>query len=463
MYELTLDQTQQIDRASVRILSELGVRLDDESLLDLALRHGARRGRANDVICLPEGMLRELVARAPHRIKLADRMGRVLELGPGCGSTFWTGAALNYARGTQCHPITGRDLTEFVRLADGFDTIFAVTGTSIAEILPSCRDIVGLRIMTQHTRKHLRNVKPMIEIAQVLAGSTRLQDQPLISFGYSCLSPLHWARTATDLWRESAGWQLPLMVNGEPVAGATSPVTLAGSLALSNAEILAGIALIQLLEPGRPVVHNLGFAHVTDMRTGSCLSGSAECALLAAAGAQLARFYGLPCASWMGTDAFTDDPQASLEKALTAYAHVKAGVNTIWGMGQLESQKTLSPVQLAIDHEIAQWLLRMQRGFPIDNESLAYDVIREVTEEHGDFLSHEHTLSHFRAELSESALLTRTNRERWLADGARTLVEKAVVRIREILEQPCPGYLTEEQDREIAKIEKRALEAAGQQ
>jgi trimethylamine--corrinoid protein Co-methyltransferase len=234
-------------------------------------------------------------------------------------------------------------------------------------------------------------------------------------------------------------------------------VTLAGSLALSNAEILAGVTLAQLLEPGRPVVHNLGFAHVADMRTVACLSGAAECALLAAAGAKLAAFYGLPSASWMCTDSFLDDEQAALEKMLTGLAHVAAGVNLIWGLGQLESQKSLSPVQLVMDDEIARVLLRARRGFAVNEESLAFDVIREHVAEGAEFLAHEHTLRHFRAELSESPLLARTRRELWQASGATSLSERAAERMREILAAPKRECLTADQRREILAIEARAL------
>ncbi|MCX7591941.1 MAG: trimethylamine methyltransferase family protein [Kiritimatiellae bacterium] len=468
MFRLTAAQIDEIHSTSLRILEHIGVRLDDVAVRELTIRQGALPGHTNDVIRLPNRMVREFVSMAPRFVRLSDCQGRTVEIGPNGDSTFWTGAALNYKTRNECRPITREDLTQFARVADRLDTVFAVTGTSIAEVPPICRDIVGLRIIAENSRKHLRpllfdprNVKPMIEMAQIIGGGSTLREHPLISFGYSCLSPLHWSKTATDLWRESSGHGIPVMINGEPVAGATSPVTLAGSLALSNAEILAGVVLIQLLEPGRPVIHNLGFAHVTDMRTGGCLSGAAECALMAAAGAQMAAFYGLPSASWMGTDSLTDDPQASLEKALTGYAHLNAGVNIIWGMGQLESQKTLSPVQLLIDHEITRWLLRMKRGFSVDQTSLAYEVIREVIEQHGEFLSHDHTVVNFRTELSESALLVRTNRGRWEVEGRRGIVEKAEGLMLDLLKKPHIPALNDTQLEEIQGIEKKALRRLG--
>ncbi len=247
------------------------------------------------------------------------------------------------------------------------------------------------------------------------------------------------------------------MLNGEPMAGATSPVTLAGSIALANAEVLAGIALVQLLEPGRPVVHNLGFAHVMEMRTGLCLAGAVEGALMACAGGRLAAHYRLPSASWMGTDAFLDDPQASLEKMLTGFAHLLGEVSILWGMGQLQSQKALSLTQLVMDEEIARALRRWWQGFRVDDETLAFPVLRDVVERGGDFLGHEHTLAHFREELWRSPLLARTYRETWEAEGATTLAERARRHVEEVLATPGPPRLREEQERELLAIEERAL------
>lgn len=453
---------ERIDQASLQILDEIGIRVDDEGLRRQALAAGARPGHANDWIRLPSAMVREYVALAPRCARFADCQGRITELGPGVPPTFWTGAALNYSTDGGSRPITGSDLAEFVRIADALPSVFAVVGTSMDEVPPPARDFTGFRILAQNTRKHLRpllftarGVAPILEMAQVLAGSKSLCECPLVSFGYSCLSPLHWPQIATDLWRQSSGHRIPVMLNGEPVAGATSPVTLAGSLALANAEILAGVVLVQLLEPGRPVVHNLGFAHVLEMRTGVCLSGSAECALMAWAGARLADYYGLPSASWMCTDAFVEDQQATLEKVLTGMAHIFGSVNVVWGMGQLHTQKALSPLQLVIDDEIARALLRWWQGFRVNDETLALEAVREVVRSGEGFLAHPHTLAHFREELSESPLLVRMRWEIWQAQGAQTLGERARVRLEALKTADWAPLLTEEQERALLEIERR--------
>jgi trimethylamine--corrinoid protein Co-methyltransferase len=464
MFDFTAADIERIDRESMRILWELGIRLDDAALREQAIKAGAKPGRAADWIRLPEKMVRELVALAPARARFADCAGRITEMGPGCEPTFWTGAALDYVTGRTNRAITAADLAEFTRVADAMPAVYAVVGTSVADFLPAARDFVGFRIMAENTTKHLRpllftaaGVRPILDMAEVLAGGKSLRDCPLVSFGYSCLSPLHWTQIVVDLWRNSAGHRLPVMLNGEPILGSTSPVTLAGAIALANAEIIAGAALVQLIEPGRPVVHNLGFAHAMDMRSAACLAGAAECGLMAYAGARLAAHYHLPCASWMCTDSFMDDEQASMEKVLTGFAHVLGGVNVIWGMGQLQSEKVLSPVQLVMDDEIARALLRWWRGFRVDDEALAFDVIRDVVEGGQDFLGHDHTMQHFREELSESRLLARTRRETWQSQGSTSLAERAAQRVKEILAAPPREILSDAQRRELLAIERRAL------
>ena len=139
-------------------------------------------------------------------------------------------------------------------------------------------------------------------------------------------------------------------------------MTLAGSVAQANAETLAGVAIAQVLEPGRPCFYNGGFAHALDMRTTVALCGSPEVFLMGAASAEMARFYGLPCASWVSTEAMVEDAQAASEKAMGLLLHFQRGVNLIWGMGQLESQMSISAEQLVMDDEIVGQVKRLQNN-----------------------------------------------------------------------------------------------------
>ena len=213
--------------------------------------------------------------------------------------------------------------------------------------------------MAENSTKHLRpciftddGPAAIIEMAEALLDGVPLAERPIVSFGYSIVSPCHWTRVGLEVYLSTSGYGLPATVNAEPLGGGTAPVTLAGLLAQANAEALSGIVILQVLEPGRPSIYNLGFAHMLDMKAALATSGNVQDGMIAAAGAELARYHGLPCASWLSSDNPICDAQSTLQRALTGVLHALGGVNIVWGMGQLETEKTLSLEQLVIDDEM---------------------------------------------------------------------------------------------------------------
>ena len=133
--------------------------------------------------------------------------------------------------------------------------------------------------------------------------------------------------------------------------------------------------------------------------------------------------------------------------------HTQAGVNLVWGMGQLESQMSISLEQLVIDDEIAAQVDRLQRGITVDDEHLARQVLLADPAERGDLLAHEHTLRWFRQELDELPLANRTLRERWEETGSPDLRQRAIDRIAELLAEPGESSLTADEDAELLRIE----------
>jgi trimethylamine--corrinoid protein Co-methyltransferase len=281
-----------------------------------------------------------------------------------------------------------------------------------------------------------------------------------VSTGFSVLSPLHWTALALSVFKQTAGKGIPVMINSEPLGGGTAPVTLAGCLVIGDADTLSGLVINQLLEPGRPCFYNIGFAHVLDMASAIALTGAPENALLQAAGADLARFHGLPSAAWMSTESMLPDSQAAFEKMMTGLAHALAGVNFIWGAGNLESTLAMSPEALIADDEIAGYFLRCQKGIPVDEENLALESIEAVGLS-GDFLNSEHTLRHFRQVLSRPVLASRRLRSRWKALGARSFEESAQLRLREILSLQPESCLDARQEAELERIEQFGIKTLG--
>jgi trimethylamine--corrinoid protein Co-methyltransferase len=458
---LTPDQIAEIHDASLDVLETVGVKIDHPRVFQ-ALCAGGAEGDADEVtVRLPRGLVAQSIARAPSNIRLADRRGECTRVGADGGTVFWGGNALCIARGRDRTEMTSADLAQFTRVLDALEHVHGVVGTSVADYPPVVRDFVGLRILAENSRKHLRPVifspdgpLAILEMAEVLADGAPLEDRPIVSFGYSIVSPFHWTRAALELFVRTSGYGVPMMVNAEPMGGGTAPVTLAGLLAQANAEALSGIVILQVLEPGRPSVFNLGFAHMLDMRSALATSGHIQDGLIAAAGAEIARHHGLPSASWISSDNSICDEQSALEKSTTGMLHALGGVNIVWGVGQLETEFTLSPEQAVIDNALASIFLRAQRGIEVTPETIALDVIRECAAT-GDFLGHDHTLTHFRAEQGEPGITSPQRRKDWLAAGGLTLGERASQEVERILAQPQEPSVTPDQSARLREIESK--------
>jgi len=449
---------ERIHEAAIEVLRDIGVRVDDPGIVGLLQEAGANVTGEN-VVHIPRRLVEWALRECPRTARIADRNGNLWDLGPGGPSLVLTGNALYITHGRTRADLRSEDLAELARVVDACRNIHGMVGTSIADRPPTCRDFAGFRIMARHTAKHLRPCiysprggRLVMEMAQVLLDGTSLRERPIVSTGFSILSPLHWTSLALGVFRETSGLGVPVMINSEPLGGATAPVTLAGCLVIGDADTLSGLVINQLLEPGRPCFYNIGFAHVIDMSSAIALTGAPENALLQAAGADLARFHGLPCASWMSTESMTLDSQASFEKMITGMAHAAAGVNFIWGAGNLESTLAMSPEALIADDEIAGYFLRFRGGISVSDETLAVDAIKEVGLK-GDFLTSPHTIAHYRQELSRAQLAVRDRRSKWEAKGSRTFEESAQEKLREILAAETRTYLDARQEAELQKIE----------
>ncbi len=453
---------ERIHQAALEVLREVGVRVDDPDVVRLLLDAGATVTHEN-VVHLPEKLVKWALRQAPRIVRIADRSSNLWELSPENGTLVLTGNALYVTRGRARSELQSADLAELARIVDTCGNIHGMVGTAVTDYPPACRDFVGFRIMAEHTGKHLRPCiytprggRTVIEMAQVLLGGTPLREKPIVSTGFSIMSPLHWTALALGVFRETAGFGVPVMINSEPLGGVTAPVTLAGCLVIGDADTLSGLVINQLLEPGRPCFYNIGFAHVFDMASAIALTAAPESTLLQAGGADLAHYHGLPCASWMSTESMTMDSQAAFEKMMTGLAHATAGVNFIWGAGNLESTLAMSPEALVIDDEIAGYFLRVRRGIEVDTESLALDAIKQVGLG-GDFLTIPHTVENYRRVLTRPQMAARCRLSTWESRGARTLEETASEKVHAILAKEPKSYLDHHQRDELKRIEASAM------
>lgn len=444
---------EQVHEATLRILDNPGVRIEHDALCARLLKAGARKGTGAQVIRFPRELVADAIARAPREILLGDRRGQGRAISAAAPAQVWSVPGMSILRGGRHRPFTARDMADFARLLDQLPRVDGVFGVAMNDVPPARRDVTGLRIMADNTRKHIRVLCFTPAGAEALCRMKPvLGDGAWFSVGFTAHGPLRWTHLALEIFARTAGHGIPATLNGEPMAGASGPVTLAGSAVVGNAEILSGLVVNQLLEPGRPCIYNLGLAHVFDMRTAIAVTGGPENHLLAAVSAAMGRFYNLPSGSWVSSESMCPDAQAALEKGIGFLTHLQSGVSLIWGVGQVESELTLSPAQAVIDNETLGYAGRYLRGVETTADTLAEEVIRSVGIA-GNYLSEEHTSSHMRTELFEPALLYRRRRSDWTAGGSPTLGQAAEARADELIAADRPAVLTEEQRRALVEIE----------
>jgi trimethylamine--corrinoid protein Co-methyltransferase len=448
---LSPSEKDQIHKTGIRILNEIGIRVRSKNIYDLLLDSGGKPDASDQLrVYLPEEMVNKYLAFCPKEFTIKDRNDNTSVIKSGAESLFYTSNATRYVRGTSKKAVElgSKEFIEFVRVADKLENIHGIVGTSLKEFPPNSRDFAGFRISALYSPKHQRpciytpsGAVAIIEMADVILDGKSLKENMFFTLGYSIVSPLTWTETALELFDKTKGFGIPVMINSEPMAGGTSPVTLAGSLALADAEVLSGIVINQIIEPGRPCIYNSGFAHVFDMLTTLVVTGSPENALLQAAGAEMAQYHGLPSASWALSDSAMLDSQASAEKLMTALIHKLSNVNMVWGMGNIETSKTISPEIAVIDNELVGNCIRFSNRFTVDEEHLAFDVLKEIAFK-GSFLESAHTLEHFCEEVRYSGLPNRSNRNAWENSGSHSIEEKAAGYVKSILAKEPDHYLS---------------------
>jgi trimethylamine--corrinoid protein Co-methyltransferase len=250
---------------------------------------------------------------------------------------------------------------------------------------------------------------------------------------------------------------VPILYSPGPLMGATGPATVAGALALSNAEVLFGVVLTQLIRPGSPVVLKPD-TNVFDMRTTQCTYGSPEQNLGKMAMVQLARFYDIPIYGLGGgVEAKSPDAEAASEAALNMLLNAQAGMTMSQSLGTLAWGMYGSQEMVVICDQIVDVIRRVMDRIAIDDATLAVEVIREVGPG-GNFLNHDHTVQHFRQELFFPRLFARQTSDTWVKAGSQRIDQVAHQRVQSILDKAGPVDLPPGADAELERALRKAVE-----
>ncbi len=297
---------------------------------------------------------------------------------------------------------------------------------------------------------------PMLELLAADSGAAGGQNKPRAIFDVCPSPPLQWSEFAAQNIVELARARVPAEIVSMPMAGATGPVTLAGSVVQHAAETLAGITIHQLAQPGAPVVWG-GAPAMFDMRSGTTPMGAIETVMLDCACAQVGKYLGLPTHTYMvATDSRVVDAQAGMESASSALLGALTGINMISGAGMLDSLACHSIEKLVIDAEAIASVQRLMEGIVPRGERIALDTFAQ-TGLRGNFLQLQETRAWFRSEQHfPSSVIERGS----LTPDGDTL-SRAQARVEELIaayRRPEIGRAAEER---LTAIVRRELAKAG--
>ena len=463
---LSDSEIEAIHDASLRVLEKTGIKVMSKVALDILKKAGAKVDEDTGHVTIPRNVVEEALKMVPstitygarnpeHDFLLNKQEAHFCVVGmPPFVSDIETGRR----RGS-----TTEDLASFSMVAeylDHVDVIWpAVVTTEVPEPMQCLMEFITV---ARNTTKHLehealnaRDAQYQIEIAAaIVGGREELKKRPIISAVACTISPLTYDKGITEGAIEYARAGIPVVVMPMPMVGTTGPATLAGAMVVNNAEFLGSLVMQEFASPGAPVVYSAGVG-VVDFKTGSEI-GSPEDSLVHLGFNQIAHYYGLPSEIGItgGTTAKTLDTQAGYERARTILTHLLTVPDIALGLGSLDRALLMSLEALVIDNEIIDYALRFVEGFEVNDDTLAVDIIDKVG--HGGiFLGEKHTVQHFR-ERWMSRLSDISSYETWEKRGSKPIDEIAREKVREILTTHKVTPLSEDVEKEIGRILKRA-------
>jgi len=365
-------------------------------------------------------------------------------------------------------PLTA-DLVRLARLTEHCANLHFQSTALIASDVPkiiadSYRLFIGLQYCSKPVVTGLFRTggfRPMAEmLAAVRGGAEELRRKPLAVFDACPSPPLKWSDLTAQSLIDCARAGIPSQLISMGLTGATSPVTLAGTLVQHVAENLAGLVICQMARRGARVIFG-GSPAAFDMRKGTTPMGAIETMMIDMAYAQIGKYLKLPTHAYMGlSDAKVNDSQAGLETGMGAVLAALAGINVVSGAGMLDFESTQSLEKLLIDDEICGMAYRLVGGIAQRDEPLALRLFESLGPD-GQFLSLPHTRRWYKAEYALTSLADREPYDAWAGQGRTSMAERAHGRLERLLAAPAPLLVEPGLQRELRRIMESDAEANG--
>jgi trimethylamine--corrinoid protein Co-methyltransferase len=458
---LSDEQIRTIHNASLDILSRTGIVMKNRLGRELLLDAGA--WESGDRIRIPEIVVMDAIASAPSRIPMYNRLGQLtmpLEegkvfFGSGSDCPF----TIDVETGERRQPVL-RDLRRIAHLSDGLDQMDFIMSMGTPTDVPALDHylhsfiamIRGSVKPNVYTARDRADMEAIYRIACAVAGGeTELREKPFLMLYAEAISPLLFNDESVDKLLFCAEKGIPATYPPSPNTGGGGPVTLAGALALGNAECLVGLVLTQLVRPGTPFLYGMNTAAL-DMKSAIVSYGAPEWPLGMAACTDLGRYYGLPVWGVSGaTDSKVVDAQAGIEATVTIMTAFLSRCNLNHDVGYIEYGSTSSMEMLVIADEIIRDVRFVMGGVEVSERTLALEAIHRARPG-GGFLADDHTLDNWKWAQWRPRVIDRMRYDGWVKKGSKDMAARANERAREILDEHEVPPLPDEAEEVISDV-----------
>jgi trimethylamine---corrinoid protein Co-methyltransferase len=455
------DQVERLHQASLEILAETGLLVRNEKARERFQHHGCSVDSETGIVRFPPDVVEYFRSMVPPTFTFHGRDPAYDRTIPNDAPLIATTSSAPFV----VDPVTGEvrrsrsdDIARVAHLVNelsGYD-VFSVSMLpddaaedqfSLSRFYPALKNTVK-PVRTSVIDR--REAEQVMKLGELIAGSPGAYwERPFITHGFCAIvSPLVMDVDSTEMLMFYAEKGIPCYGAIAPIAGVSTPMSLAGTVAVANAEWLATAVLSQMSRPETPTIH-IFLPVAADMRDGAYAPGGIETGIMDMALSQMARFYNVPSGGYMGqTTSKLSDAQAGFEKSMTPTTGVLGGTDFLVMGGLLESLMTCDLGQVVIDNEVALMLKRMRRGIEVDHDELAVDVIKQVGPA-SMFIDHPHTMARMRTSAFLPDIADRLSREQWVEKGSLTAHARAMRRAAEILSAPNSAALAPDVDARV--------------
>jgi trimethylamine---corrinoid protein Co-methyltransferase len=461
-----------IHAASLQVLAETGAIYEDSESIEILARAGAILCDG-DRVCLPPALVEQAIDSAPKSIKMYNRLG-VPTLNLERGTVYYgTGSdcpnVLDFETGARRRAVE-KDIEIFTRLSDALPEIDFILSMAIAsDAATQTADLHHFRAMLYNTTKPIfytvvndENNQIIIDLASLVAGSLQtLKDRPFIAnFGMPS-PPLRHSKNALRNLIGCARQSIPAVYASGTQMGTSGPMTIVGATVSSNCDVLSGLVIHQLANPGAPFIYGVCIPPI-DMRTTIECYGAPEHFLGDLVNVRVAQRYGLPTWGYAAdSDSKVLDLQAAIEYLGSALMGLLSGCNLLHDVGYLESGMAASCESIVFGNEVVAYARRIIQPVVVSQETLATDLIKKVGPG-GSFMTERHTFKHFR-EFWYSPLIDRHRHDGWVQEGSLSMLDRIRKRTAEILASHVPLPLDMDImraiDDRIADLDQQAIAA----